>query len=311
MQNKKIEEFYERLSQYYTKLDIDTIKKFSSEKPITFRVNTLKRDKQEVINELIKEKFKPKNWLYENTFYLEDAKLKDLKKTAAFKNGEIYLQSFASMLPVIALNPKEGERILDTTSAPGSKTSQIASLMKNKGSLTALELNQPRYERLVHNLNLLGVDTIEFCKHHNVDANFFLKNLEDSFDKILLDAPCSSSSRICLEDKSTYLKFRPENFAKFAKVQMQLLKSAYSKLKPNGTLVYSTCSIDPAENFELISQFLKEHTDASLCKIENLQKVECIKPNLSINQDVLNKTIQVMPNKFIESFYIALIKKAC
>ena len=272
---------------------------------------SLKRKKQEVINELIKEKFKPKNWLYDNTYYLEDVKLKDLKKASAFKNGDIYLQSFASMLPVFALAPKAGEDILDVTAAPGSKTSQIASFMGNNGSLVALELNQLRYERMVHNLALLGVDTKNFCKTFNIDANLFLKNSDLKFDKILLDAPCSSSSRICIEDKSTYAKFRPLNFSKFAKVQLQLLQSAFKSLKPNGTLVYSTCSIDPAENFELIDAFLKSNADSKLLKITNLEKVESIRPNINVADDVLKNTLQVMPNKFIESFYIALIQKKC
>ncbi len=212
------------------------------------------------------------------------------------------------MLPVICLQPQAGEAVLDLTAAPGSKSSQIASLMQNQGSLTAIELDYIRCQRLTHNLNLLGVDLVNYCQVHQMDALQYLAKYPKQYDKILLDAPCTSSARIIADQKKTYTHKSLHQSLKFSKLQLKLLTAAFTQLKTGGKLVYSTCSLHPAENHFVVQAFLKSQAAAQLKQVEfkNLKKISY---NIDVDPQILTKTFQVMPDKFIESFYIASITR--
>ena len=125
-----------------------------------------------------------------------------MKGTDAFYNGKIYLQSLSSMLPVLALAPLSGDTILDACAAPGSKTTQLAMMMKNEGKIVALEQNPIRFDKLMHNCKLQDATIVEGKK---VDAKVYLDPLRlGTFDKILLDVPCSAEGRISLLNEKTY-----------------------------------------------------------------------------------------------------------
>lgn len=290
---------------------ISQIEKTFVTRPTSFRVNTLKSNEQDVINSLSKQRIKAHKWKLPNSYYIDYKLTKALQKTKEFKQGLIYMQSFASMLPVIILDPKPGEVILDVTAAPGSKTSQIASITKNKGSLDAVEIDFKRHQRLLKNLKLLDVDLDNYCKTYQQNAlNFLDNNPQKTYDKILLDAPCSSSAKIILNDNSSFQHITPNFINKLSRLQFKLINAAFKQLKPGGYLVYSTCSLDPKENHLLIRDFLHAQQSAKLQSVVN-PAVERLEYQLEVPNHVLEKTLQVMPDKFIESFYIALIQKKC
>ena len=288
---------------------ISQLEKTFIHRPASFRVNTLKAKEQEVINSLAKQKIKAHKWRLPNSYYIDYKLTKTLQKTKEFKQGLLYMQSFASMLPVIILDPRAGESILDLTAAPGSKTSQIASLTQNQGSLDAVELDFKRHQRLLKNLKLLDVDLENYCQTYQQNALHFLENNPQKiYDKILLDAPCSSSAKIILNDSSSFQHITPNFVSKLARLQRQLIHSAFKQLKPKGSLVYSTCSLDPQENHLLISDFLATEPSAKLQPIA-IPAVEGLEYQIEVPQRVIEQTLQVMPNKFIESFYVAHLTK--
>ena len=228
--------FIEKIEKQYGK---ETAKKIEEglfeEKPVTLRVNTIKSSLEKVKNELEKRSIE-----YENVEWNKDALIiknvreDEIRKLGIYENGEIYLQSLSSMIPALVLEPKEKENILDMTAAPGGKTTQISAIAENKVFITACEKNKIRCDRLRYNVEKQGVKNINIMQEDSRKlSNYF------SFDKILLDAPCSGSG--------TENVFTP-NFSeiliqKSSKTQEELLEKALTILKPGGEMVYSTCSI--------------------------------------------------------------------
>lgn len=288
------------------------------QRPSCLRVNTLKAEKTQVLEELRRAniKFQKANFS-ELTYIVDNQYRKQLTQLPAYIDGKIYLQSLASQVPVLVLDPKPGDSILDLTAAPGSKTSQIAALQKRQGILYANEQNKPRFFKLMHNMQHLGV--LESEKSYDDYIKLILDNgivmpykQEIKFDKILLDTPCSAESRFLESDPKTYRYWHIKKVKTLVSTQKRLLKSAFTALKVGGTLVYSTCTINPYENEIQIDNFLKKHPNAKLLPIN----IPGLKrgPILGSFQDKpispeLQKTLRVFPDKQIESFYVAKIQK--
>ena len=145
-------------------------------------------------------------------------------------------------------------RILDVCAAPGSKTTHIAALSDNTSKIIALEQSPVRAEKLQHNIRLQGVSNVSVIR---IPAeNYLSTNSVGMFDKILLDAPCSSEGRIRFEEEKTYSFWDESIIAKRAAIGWNLLSLAWSRLKPGGTLIYSTCTLAPEENEAIISRAL-------------------------------------------------------
>ncbi len=284
--------------QYGKDIAQTILKGYESKRYVTLRVNTIKTTKERIKEELGSSgiEFEEVAW-NENALVIKNANESEIRKLSMYEEGHIYLQSLSSMLPPIVLNPQEKENILDMAAAPGSKTTQIAQITNNNSMITACEINQIRSERLKYNLEKQGVTC---CFVMNKDA----RNLDDffSFEKILLDAPCSGSGTITLNNDI------PENFTeklieKSCKVQTALLDKALRLLKSGGEMVYSTCSILSCENEEIIEKVLKKHNASIIpIEIENGKDI----PYLPVK---IPGTICVCPNEFFEGFFIAKIKK--
>jgi len=233
----EILDFYkELLLKQYDKKNVDEILQgLNSKKNVTLRINTIKSNKEEVINNLKENNitFHEIKW-YKDALVIENSVEQDIQKLDIYNEGKIYLQSLSSMIPPIILNPKEGENILDMCAAPGGKTTQISAIANNKAYITAVEKNKIRGERLKYNLQKQGVTSVNIMLE---DA----KNLSDmfKFDKILLDAPCSGSGTHNVFKKN----FTKELINKSSRTQEILLKKALRILKPGGEMVYSTCSV--------------------------------------------------------------------
>ncbi len=220
--------------------------------------------------------------------------------------GYYYVQELASMLPVLVLEPKENELILDLCAAPGSKTTQIASIINNTGTIIANEISLGRIRILASNTERCGVtntiiskkDAISLCK--NLKKQGELKKIEGKgtlvpyqFDKILLDAPCSGEGTLRSTIR-TYKMWNINSIKKFSKIQKNMIKSAFEILKPNGILVYSTCTHAPEENEEVVDFILKEFQDSI--------KIEPIKLPIPTRQGI---------TKWQEKEYLKDVQLAC
>lgn len=262
-------------------------------KVVTIRVNTIKTDKQEIIDKLKNAQIEFDEIEYNNNaLIIRNKNEEDLRKLDMYENGEIYMQSLSSMLPPIVLEPKEKENILDMTAAPGGKTTQMSAMTDNRAYITACEKNKIRAERLKYNLQKQDAKMVNVMQE---DA----RKLSDyfSFDKILLDAPCSGSGT----ENVLNAKFTEELIERSVKTQEELLKKALKILKPGGEMVYSTCSILKQENEDLLKKFIKK------------LKIEIVPINLPDEIPMLPTTLEgtvcVCPTEIYEGFFVAKIKK--
>lgn len=309
-------EYLNRLSEYFGDYFTRQVLLTSVVRPTTFRVNTLKSSVPIIREELSSLGFKFQNisW-YKDAFILKNKTKRDLAETKLYLDGKIYLQSLASMVPPLVLDPKPGEKVLDLTAAPGSKTSQIAALMEAEGQLIANDNNKIRFFKLKHNLELLGVLAkrpaweCELSLKHGVAV---AKNYKDYFDKILLDAPCSAEARFIAGDSTTYGYWSERKVREMAYKQRQLLLSVWNALKPGGVLVYSTCTFSPEENEFQIIRLLERFKNAKLEKI-SLTGLKSGPIYTGTKERPLKKDLsgclRLEPTKEIEGFFIAKISK--
>jgi len=284
----------------------------------SIRVNTLKIEIKE-----LKEKLEEKGIILERIPWIkegfwvkwvekkEDKESKeryDLGNTIEHFLGYYYVQEAASMIPPLVLNPKEDEIVLDLTAAPGSKTTQIAQMMKNKGTIIANDKNYNRIKILAMNIQRMGItNTIITTKNA---LNF--KYLKLKFEKILLDAPCSATGAI-RKSFDALSNFKTKYIKNLSNLQKALIATAFEILEENGTLVYSTCSVDVEENESVVNWLLNKFDNAKLEKIEieNLKKDKPILywKNKEFDKEI-EKTIRLMPyTNDTEGFFIAKIRK--
>ena len=174
--------------------------------------------------------------------------------------GYYYIQELASMLPVIAIRPKPNERILDLCSAPGSKTTQLASEMQNTGSIIANEVSLGRIRILASNLERCGVTNTIITKKDGVALCKIFKKLGKKFDKILVDAPCSGEGTLRSSYK-TYQMWNPNTIRTLSKIQKQLASEAFEILEKSGEMIYSTCTHAPEENEAIVNFMLEKYKD--------------------------------------------------
>lgn len=285
--------------QYGEEITNKIVDGYLENRVVSLRVNTLKSDVISVCEELSKNKieFEKVPWCDE-ALIIKNANEEKIQKLKIYENGEIYLQSLSSMLPPIIMQPNENTDILDMTAAPGGKTTQIAALTNNNANITACEMNNIRIEKLKYNIEKQGATSVVIMQTDS-------RNLSDyfSFEQILLDAPCSGSGTIDLNNEKTYKNFTEALVEKSSKSQLTLLKKALKILKPGHEMIYSTCSILAKENEDILNKALKG-VNAEIVPIK-LNGIEEI-PTLPTK---LEGTICVCPNKYYEGFFVAKIRK--
>ena len=321
------ERFLERLTEMFGVSLSDQINSTFVKRPITFRVNSIKATKQEIEKVLYDGGFKVKevSW-YDDAFILQNKWKQDVMDLDIYKEGKIYLQSLASMMPALVLDPQPGEKVLDLTAAPGSKTSQIAALMSDpdrstfggtrKGELVANDNNKIRFSKLMHNMVLLGVESSEddFFKARLEHGTTLVKEYSEYFDKILLDAPCSAEARFLNDKPKSFSYWNEGKVREMALKQFDLLESAWGALKFGGILVYSTCTFAPEENELQVSKFMEQNTDCEILDIDlkDVKRLPIVEnwENKEINKEVVKKALRIMPDKEIEGFFVVkLLKK--
>ena len=297
-------EFKDKFIERYSRLtDIETFKSFSLRPLIkSIRVNTLKTSIGEMKDRLKRWNLKPVPWCKEG-FFIDTREV--IGNTIEHSLGYFYVQGAISMIPPLILDLKE-DFVLDMCAAPGSKTTQMAALMKNKGMIIANDHDYQRLKSLRINLERCGVcNTVITYMSGRWFENF-------KFDRILLDAPCSGTGTIRKSYKTIKL-WNPNFLKKMSGVQRQLIKTAFTSLKEGGIMTYSTCSLEPEENEKVVDFLIKTFDNVKILPI----KITGLKYKNGVtefegegyNKDI-KKTIRIWPqDNDTEGFYIAKIKK--
>ena len=239
---------------------------------LTLRVNGLVSNIEELKSLLnkVELKFSPGKYLNE---FLKMNVLSNITDWEYFAKGYFSVQDESTGLPVKLLNVKPGMRVLDLCAAPGGKTAFISDVMNNTGEVIALDRFESRLKILQKNLERLKVTNVKTLA---IDANEF----EDSelFDRILIDVPCSGLGTLT---KKPDLKWKRDlgDIRKIVNIQYELLKKGASLVKVGGQIVYSTCTIEPEENFDNVKKFLEEYSNFRIINAADMFTSDLIDEN--------------------------------
>jgi 16S rRNA (cytosine967-C5)-methyltransferase len=239
--------------------------------PLTLRTNTLKIDREHLIEKLTRQGLNP----FPASFSGEGILLKDPPPTSELpflKEGLYLIQDEASQLIVPILDPRPGERILDACAAPGGKTTHMAQKMENDGEIHALDLNKRKLDLIEEVCFRLGVKMVKGIRG---DASRPLPGPEGlRFDRILADVPCSGFGTLRRNPDLRWRK-REEDVGRLSGLQASILRNLSGYLKEGGLLVYSTCTVFHEENEDVVEDFLDSHPDFRLEGIEKILPERC------------------------------------
>lgn len=284
---------------------------FAAEKPTSFRINTLLTKSDSLITAMQQEGFSPQpiDWCKEG-YYVPWQQRSALIESTFFAQGLIYIQNAASLYASLVLDPKPEEEVLDLAAAPGGKTLHMAALMQNKGRIAAVEAVKPRFFKLKANIKRSGATLIQtYLK----DGRFVGKLVPNRFDKVLLDAPCSSEARLNLTHSSGSIYWSEKKIKEMSRKQKRLILSAIQALKPNGILAYCTCSFAPEENEMVVQYALDQYKD-------QLEILSIIPPFINYQSGLtaweehhfsaeMVKAIRIIPTSLMSGFFLCLLRK--
>lgn len=264
--------------------------------PISVRVNTLKASVEEVITEFEKEGIRPTIGRYVPTV-LKFRGPYNFDNSKLFKEGKIVPQDEASALASILLDPRPGETVVDLCAAPGGKTTHMAELMKNMGTIYAFDVDEVRIKRMRMLLNRMGITIVKIFEKDGREAPKILG--EEVADRVLVDAPCTSTGTLA---KNHELRWRVRNgrITDIQKLQIELLDTAIKLVKPGGKVLYTVCSVFKDEGEDVVRSILDKHKDAVML-------VPLEKP---FDSGFLKGTMRSWPHRHgVNGFFYALIEK--
>lgn len=287
-----VEKWIKDFGQEFTEDLLDA----NAEKPnLYIRTNTLKISRDELIGKLAKEGIKcTKVNGIDEAIMVQN--LKNIEGNELFKLGYFTIQDISSMLVGKIANPEKDSKVLDICSAPGGKTTHVATIMENTGQVIARDVFDHKLKLIKSTVNRLGLTNVSI---ENRDALKLDDNSIDKFDYVLADVPCSGLGII---RRKPEIKFKEASeLSSLPDIQSKILNNASKYVKENGTLIYSTCTIHDEENIDVVEQFLKENKNFELVPIEN------------INIDLDNQEkgyIKIYPNIHgMDGFFIAKLKR--
>ena len=223
-----------------------------------------------------------------------------IAKLDAFKNGWFQVQDESSMLVARVLDPKPGELIMDVCSAPGGKSTHIAQLMEDRGTVISRDIHEHKIKLIEDSVKRLGINSI---KTEMYDATDLDENFIEKADRVLVDAPCTGLGIIRRKPDIKWGR-NLEDKREITVLQAKILKQSSQYVKPGGILVYSTCTIEPEENEEMVSRFIEENRDFEWAGFEELVPETLLKPSSK------DGFIQLYPNiDHIDGFFIAKMRK--
>ena len=287
-------EFFEHLKTYLNDKEIALLETSLNKKSEhALLLNTDKMSQEQLLSIYPSLKNHP---IVKNAFIYDKDEL-DLGKSIYHELGCFYLQEPSAMLPAYLLNPESSDFVLDLCAAPGGKSMQASLLMNNEGLIVSNDISKSRAFAISENAERLGRGNLLIT---NNDFSLIFDKFINTFDKIILDAPCSGSGMFRKENKMKE-DWSYQKVLKNVEIQKSLILIAYNMLKPGGTMVYSTCSFSYEEDEEVIEHLLN-NTDATLVDIPNNELFYKNKTN--------GYGVHLLPFIFPgEGHYIALIKK--
>lgn len=268
----------------------------NSEKPkLYIRVNTLKTNRDELIEKLSKQGIECRkvNGIEEA---IQVQNLKSIENNKFFKEGYFTVQDISSMLVGKVLNPEENKLILDICSAPGGKTTHVATIMKNSGKVVARDVFDHKLKLINQTVKRLGLKNV---KVEDGDALKLDQESINKFDYVICDVPCSGMGII---KRKPEIKFKKEEELKnLPEIQKNILNNASKYVKIGGNLIYSTCTIHDEENIDIVKSFLDENDNFELVPINEV--------NIDLdNQD--SGYIKIYPNIHgMDGFFISKLKR--
>lgn len=264
---------------------------------MTARVNSLKATVDEALTALSKEGIDALKG--ENIPGSLQTLSGSLANTEAFAEGLLTIQDESSMLPVLALDVQPDMKVLDMCAAPGGKTTFIAEKMNDKGEIHAHDLHEHKLALIESNAKRLGIQSISTKSGDSRELDSLYEPA--SFDRILVDAPCSGLGVIRRKPEIKYNKTE-QDLSSLTEIQGQLLDTAYKLIKDDGIIVYSTCTVEYDENEGMVRRFLEKHPDMTMAPLTGLANHD----SLAIKDDML----QILPQHFgSDGFFIAAFRK--
>lgn len=271
----------------------DILKSSLGEVPVYIRVNTTKTSSEKLIDDLEKEGITAeKTEIIENALKLK--KVGAVESLQTFKDGHFHVQDISSQLCCETLGAKEEDRVLDVCSAPGGKTFTICEMMGDNGSITSCDIYSSRVNLINDGALRLNLNSVSTVVNDATVFNPFL----GLFDKVLCDVPCSGLGIIRRKPEIKYKS--PDDIDKLYSLQYLILCVTSRYVKKGGTLVYSTCSLNPEENTEICRRFLAENNDFALCDVPYADKYGIVE----------DKMLTVMPHmNDSDGFFIAKFER--
>lgn len=267
----------------------------------SLRVNRMKSDPAAVADALERagQRFEQVPW-YEDAFLLESGSEEAIRELPIFLQGEVYLQSLSAMIPALVLDARAGQDICDLCAAPGGKTTQLVALTQGGAFVTACERSGPRAERLRFNLQRQGAGNVTVMRTDARKLDEFF-----SFDRILLDAPCSGSGTLLAGDPKGFERFSAAFVERSAALQRQLLTKGLSLLRPGGVLVYSTCSVLKRENEEVVRASLQKAAKKGCFEVAALEA----DGSWPLLPSTIEGALTICPSECYEGFFVAKIRR--
>jgi len=313
------QEFIDRYSQFIPDFDafLDTM-----QRPLrrTFRVNTLKATRAQVLELMADLKPEPLPW-----FDLGFSLARDMTESGSADSdrvpsvslgkriehfiGLIYVQEAASMAPPLVLDPQPGERVLDIAAAPGSKTTEMSAMMGNTGIIISNDPSPTRVRGLIGNIDRAGCLNVAVCR---MDGSALGRAVAGTCDRVLVDAPCSSEGTI-RKSSQALDRWSVAAIERFPSIQKRLILAGYLALKPGGVMVYSTCTVAPEENESVVAHLLARQPEAEI-RVAELPGLK-MRPGLrewgreSFPEEV-GRCRRILPqDNDTEPFFVALVER--
>lgn len=287
---------------------------FGAPKRVSFRLNRLRPDPHAALQALRDLGLLPQPVAWARAAGIEAYEIPPeqrelLTHSRPADQGDIYVQSLSSMLAPLLLAPQPDDWVLDLAAAPGGKTILLAELMGNSGKISAVEPVQGRFHKLKANLARCGVtNTQTYLK----DGRAVGSLKPEAFDRVLLDAPCSSESRFRTDDPASTSHWSLRKVDECARKQTRLILSAYDALKPGGRLMYCTCSYAPEENEAVVHHLLRKRPGAQV--LDTVVPLEHASPGITHwagkeLDPACARTARIWPTDGMDGFFLALIAK--